>query len=311
MIVQSDDRYKSDARYKMVEKTMKKLNYDRSALIETLHTAQETFGYLENETLKFVARRLKLPYSKVYGVATFYHFFRLKPKGKHTVVVCMGTACYIKGADKILAKMEEKFGIKAGETTRNNFVQHTLYEVIRNYDLKDFRSYEYIKGLIEAFNTTSDFRREHVDEFLHDEKLKEILLNDRLIRNYCTTMNSRLNLWGNTTHLSVIDELGNAVSVTTTNGEGSGHVIPSSGIMLNNMMGEEDLNPHGWFAWDEGIRLPSMMAPTAVLKDGLPKLILGSAGSNRIRSAITQTIINNLEYGMNLHDSINSPRTLV
>jgi gamma-glutamyltranspeptidase/glutathione hydrolase len=182
-------------------------------------------------------------------------------------------------------------------------------KLLENYDLKDFRSYEYIKGLIEAFNTTSDFRREHVDEFLHDEKLKDILSNDRLIRNYCTTMSSRLNLWGNTTHLSVIDELGNAVSVTTTNGEGSGHVIPSSGIMLNNMMGEEDLNPHGWFAWEEGIRLPSMMAPTAVLKNGLPKLILGSAGSNRIRSAITQTIINNLEYGMNLHDSINSPRT--
>ncbi len=181
-------------------------------------------------------------------------------------------------------------------------------KLLEQYDLKDFRSYEYVKGLIESFNTTSDFRREHVDEFLHDEKLKEILFNDRLIKNYCTTMNSRLNLWGNTTHLSVIDEKGNAVSVTTTNGEGSGHVIPSSGIMLNNMMGEEDLNPHGWFAWDEGIRLPSMMAPTAVLKDGHPELILGSAGSNRIRSAITSTIINNLEYGMNLDKSINSPR---
>jgi len=181
-------------------------------------------------------------------------------------------------------------------------------KLLEQYDLKDFRSYEYVKGLIESFNTTSDFRREHVDEFLHDEKLKEILFNDRLIKNYCTTMNSRLNLWGNTTHLSVIDEKGNAVSVTTTNGEGSGHVISSSGIMLNNMMGEEDLNPHGWFAWDEGIRLPSMMAPTAVLKDGHPELILGSAGSNRIRSAITSTIINNLEYGMNLDKSINSPR---
>ena len=181
-------------------------------------------------------------------------------------------------------------------------------KILENYDLKDFRSYEYVKGLIEAFNTTSDFRKEHVDEFLHDEKLKEILSNDRLIKNFCTTMHSRLNLWGNTTHLSVIDEEGNAVSCTTTNGEGCGHVISSSGIMLNNMMGEEDLNPHGWFSWEEGIRLPSMMAPTAVLKDGHPKLILGSAGSNRIRSAITTTIINNLEYGMNLHDSINSPR---
>lgn len=112
----------SDDRYKMVEKTMKKLGYDRSGLIETLHTAQETFGYLENETLKFIARRLKLPFSKVYGVATFYHFFRLKPKGKHTAVICMGTACYIKGADKILARLEERFGVKAGETTKDSLL---------------------------------------------------------------------------------------------------------------------------------------------------------------------------------------------
>ncbi len=116
MTVQSDDRYK------MVEKTMKKLGYDRSALIETLHTAQETFGYLENETLKFIARRLKLPFSKVYGVATFYHFFRLKPKGKHTAVVCMGTACYIKGATAILESLENRFGIKAGETTKDALI---------------------------------------------------------------------------------------------------------------------------------------------------------------------------------------------
>ncbi len=112
----------SDDRYKMVEKTMKKLGYDRSALIETLHTAQETFGYLENEVLKFIARRLKLPFSKVYGVATFYHFFRLKPKGKHTAVVCTGTACYIKGANKILEKIEQRFDIKAGETTKDGLI---------------------------------------------------------------------------------------------------------------------------------------------------------------------------------------------
>ena len=116
MTVQTDDRYK------MVVKTMKKLGYDRSALIETLHTAQETFGYLENETLKFIARRLKLPFSKVYGVATFYHFFRLKPKGKHTAVVCMGTACYIKGATAILESLESRFGIQAGETTKDALI---------------------------------------------------------------------------------------------------------------------------------------------------------------------------------------------
>ena len=116
MIVQTDDRYK------IVEKTMKKLGYQRSALIETLHTAQETFGYLENETLKFIARRLKLPFSKVYGVATFYHFFRLKPKGKHTAVVCIGTACYIKGAQEILETLEKRFDIKAGETSQDGML---------------------------------------------------------------------------------------------------------------------------------------------------------------------------------------------
>ncbi len=109
----------SNDRYKIVEKTMRKLGYERSALIETLHTAQETFGYLNKETLKFIARKLKLPFAKVYGVATFYHFFRLKPKGKYNAVVCTGTACYIKGANKILEKIEQKYGIKAGETTQD------------------------------------------------------------------------------------------------------------------------------------------------------------------------------------------------
>jgi bidirectional [NiFe] hydrogenase diaphorase subunit len=70
--------------------------------------------------LKFIAQRLKLSTSKVYGVATFYHYFRLKPKGKHTAVVCMGTACYIKGADKILKALEEKFEISVGQTTQDN-----------------------------------------------------------------------------------------------------------------------------------------------------------------------------------------------
>lgn len=181
-------------------------------------------------------------------------------------------------------------------------------KILEKYDLKDFRSYEYVKGLIEAFKTTSDFRKEHIDEFLHEENLKEILSDETLIKNFSKTMNSRLNLWGNTTHLCVVDEEENAVSVTTTNGEGCGHVLNNSGIMLNNMMGEEDLNPHGWFSWKDGLRLPSMMAPTMVLENKHPKLILGSAGSNRIRSAIVQTIINNLELGMDLNTSINSPR---
>jgi bidirectional [NiFe] hydrogenase diaphorase subunit len=89
-------------------------------LIETLHTVQETFGYLDETALRFVAGILRVPLSRVYGAATFYHFFTLKPQGKHTCVVCTGTACYIKGAPALLASIERRFGIKPGETTGDN-----------------------------------------------------------------------------------------------------------------------------------------------------------------------------------------------
>lgn len=101
---------------------MKKHQFKQDALIEVLHKAQELFGFLEDDLLLFIAHRLKLPASRVYGVATFYHFFTLKPKGRHTCVVCMGTACYVKGADKVLAAIEKETGIKAGETTPGNEV---------------------------------------------------------------------------------------------------------------------------------------------------------------------------------------------
>jgi bidirectional [NiFe] hydrogenase diaphorase subunit len=106
-----------DKRFRILEVHMKKHQFRQDALIEVLHKAQELFGYLEDDLLLFVAAKLKLPPSRVYGVATFYHFFTLKPQGKHTCVVCMGTACYVKGADKVLAAVEARAGIKAGETT--------------------------------------------------------------------------------------------------------------------------------------------------------------------------------------------------
>ena len=96
---------------------MKRHQHRVDALIEVLHKAQELFGYLDNDLLLFVAYSLKLPPSRVYGVATFYHFFTLKPQGKHTCVVCMGTACYVKGGDKVLAAVLEETKVKPGETT--------------------------------------------------------------------------------------------------------------------------------------------------------------------------------------------------
>lgn len=111
-----------DKRFKILEVHMKKLQFRHDALIEVLHKAQELFGYLEDDVLLFISYKLKLPPSRVYGVATFYHFFTLKPQGEHTCVVCLGTACYVKGSDKVIAAVENKLKIKAGETTADNKV---------------------------------------------------------------------------------------------------------------------------------------------------------------------------------------------
>ena len=106
----------ADTRLKQLAATMKRHQYQPDALIEVLHTAQELFWYLDPDLLVFVANGLKLPPSRVYGVATFYHFFSLKPKGKHSCVVCMGTACYVKGAATLVKTTEDYAGIRAGET---------------------------------------------------------------------------------------------------------------------------------------------------------------------------------------------------
>ncbi|TVQ22406.1 MAG: bidirectional hydrogenase complex protein HoxE [Leptolyngbya sp. DLM2.Bin15] len=111
-----------DRRFKKIDITMKRNQYRSDALIEVLHVAQEAFGYLEEDTLTYIARGLKLPLSRVYGVATFYHLFSLKPNGAHTCVVCMGTACYVKGGGKVVAALEKELGIEVGSTTEDDQV---------------------------------------------------------------------------------------------------------------------------------------------------------------------------------------------
>src|ERR1051325_11378265 len=107
----------SDKRWKIVDATMRRVGQNSKGLIETLHTVQEAFGYLDETSLKYVAASLRVPLSKAYGVATFYHFFTLKPAGEHTCVVCMGTACYIKGAPQLLSSLKKELGVGPGQTT--------------------------------------------------------------------------------------------------------------------------------------------------------------------------------------------------
>jgi gamma-glutamyltranspeptidase/glutathione hydrolase len=111
-----------------------------------------------------------------------------------------------------------------------------------------------------------------------------------------------------TTHISVIDGQGNAASMTTSNGSGSGCFIPGTGIMLNNMMGEDDLHPEGFFSTPPNRRVSSMMIPTMVMKDGKVECVMGSGGSKRIRTAVLQVLINVVDYHYPLKEAVEKSR---
>jgi bidirectional [NiFe] hydrogenase diaphorase subunit len=111
---------KTDPRVKLLAAKIKKENHKPDALIEILHTAQNAFGYLPKEVLVYIAHELKLPPSRVFSTVTFYHFFSLKSKGEHTCLVCTGTACYVKGAQALLNKIESQFELKPGQVTTDN-----------------------------------------------------------------------------------------------------------------------------------------------------------------------------------------------
>lgn len=111
-----------DVAWTAIDGVMRRHAYSPHALIETLHVAQEAFGYLDKPTLAYVAAGLRVPLSRAYGVATFYHLFRTRPPGRQLCVVCTGTACWLKGAAGILAAVEGMLGVVEGETTADGQV---------------------------------------------------------------------------------------------------------------------------------------------------------------------------------------------
>jgi gamma-glutamyltranspeptidase / glutathione hydrolase len=150
-----------------------------------------------------------------------------------------------------------------------------------------------LAGVVEAMAAAQSERTAQFVEGLNADGFLERFLATRL---------------GATTHISVLDAQGWACSATCTNGEGSGVVVPGTGIHLNNVMGEEDLNPLGFHRYPAGRRMPSMMAPSVVMRDGEVELVLGSAGSNRIRSALLQTIVAAVDHGMSAREAVEAPR---
>jgi bidirectional [NiFe] hydrogenase diaphorase subunit len=106
-----------DDRFALVDKHLKRVQHAQDQLIETLHVAQDVFGFLSDDVLLYVARALRLPPSMVYGVATFYHLFTFEPPGDHSCTVCTGTACFVKGADDIVSGVAGAYGVRAGDTS--------------------------------------------------------------------------------------------------------------------------------------------------------------------------------------------------
>ncbi len=150
-----------------------------------------------------------------------------------------------------------------------------------------------LRGVIDAMAAAQSERTPDFVDGLGEEGFLERFLASRL---------------GSTTHISVIDGDGRACSTTCTNGEGSGVVIPGTGMHMNNVMGEEDLNPLGFHRHPARRRMPSMMAPSIVMRDGAVELALGSAGSNRIRSALLQTVVAVVDHQMQVQEAVSAPR---
>ncbi|WP_058485123.1 NADH-quinone oxidoreductase subunit NuoE [Defluviitalea phaphyphila] len=109
----------SEQGFQKLEQFIDELDEKNGALISVLHKAQEIFGYLPREVQQFVAKKLEIPVSKVYGVVSFYSFFTMIPKGEHPISVCMGTACYVRGAEKVLNEFKRELNIDIGETTKD------------------------------------------------------------------------------------------------------------------------------------------------------------------------------------------------
>ncbi len=150
-------------------------------------------------------------------------------------------------------------------------------------------------------------RQQNIEQDLNTRTAARIL-GEGVLQQYRRSMRDHLVCSRGTTQISIADHRGNLASMTLSNGEGSGYVIPGTGIMMNNMLGEEDINPHGFHHWPEDRRIASMMSPTLVLANDGRAIATGSGGSNRIRSAILQVLTNLLDFHMTIDEAVEHSR---
>ena len=171
-----------------------------------------------------------------------------------------------------------------------------------------FGSGQYLATLAHAMELTNQARERSERQGIEDREALGQLLTPKAIAEFRLAMNRHPPNYRGTTQISVADGEGNLASLTVSNGEGSGYVLPGTGVMLNNMLGEEDLNPAGFLAWPANRRLSSMMAPTLVARPDGRLMALGSGGSNRLRTAILQVLLNSLRYDLPLEEAVAASR---
>jgi gamma-glutamyltranspeptidase/glutathione hydrolase len=176
--------------------------------------------------------------------------------------------------------------------------------LLRDADLggMGFGSADYLATLARAMQLTNKARLDS------GQDADTALLDAGFVARYRAEVMGQPATARGTTHISVIDAAGNAAGVSLSNGEGCGHLIPGTGVMLNNVLGEEDLNPGGFHRWPTDRRMASMMAPTLVLWPDGGEAIMGSGGSNRIRTAILQVILDLLALEMDVKAAVEAPR---
>ena len=175
-------------------------------------------------------------------------------------------------------------------------------------DIHGHGSADWLRLLAMIMQTTNDVRR--TSGFAQDQSdaIAGELFDEAFLNRFVADIRTRAQKVGGTTHISIADEHGNMASTTVSNGEGCGYIVPGTGFMLNNMLGEEDINPRGFFEWDPDARITSMMAPSLLDWGNGRRCVLGSGGSNRIRTALVQVIANLVWFGMGVREAVSDPR---
>jgi gamma-glutamyltranspeptidase/glutathione hydrolase len=172
----------------------------------------------------------------------------------------------------------------------------------------EFGSAGHLALLARVMALTNQARIEaHLDQSTAEFR-SEQLLDPALLARYRAAIAGRPTSRRGTTHISVLDGRGNAAAMTVSNGEGCGYIVPDTGMMLNNMLGEEDLNPHGFHRWQPDRRISSMMSPSLIECEDGRRVVLGSGGSNRIRTALLQVLINLIDFRMDIEPAVVAPR---